>query len=85
MSWKHTVDIKQAWEQAENGEITTAQLAGVLAEQLHACPIVDAVIHAAEFETLAKEPELSDDKFDAAFSNLYDWADDNRVWIATTF
>lgn len=85
MSWKHTIDIKAAWQQAENAEISANELAKVLSERLRECPVEEAAAHADLFESLAQREDLTDELFDAAFSDMYDWADDNRVWIATTF
>jgi hypothetical protein len=84
-NWQHTIDIKEAWEKASNDEITPAQLAAVVAEQLKSLPpdLPDAPAQLAEFEGLAQNAELSDDEFDDAFESLYDWANDNSVWVAT--
>jgi hypothetical protein len=84
-NWQHTLDIKDAWEKAENNQITTAELAGVIAEQLKTLPsdLPDASAHADEFAELAKQEDLSEDDFNSTFHELYEWADENKVWIAT--
>lgn len=83
MDWRHTINIKAAWQQAENDEITPAELARYLAEQLRAAPVIDAEVHASRFEELSKNEELDEEAFDASFSELCDWADENAVWIDT--
>lgn len=81
--WKHTLDIKDSWAKTTNGEMSPKELAAVIAEKLK--PIPNSSEQVAVFERLAQAADVSTDQFDAAFENLYNWADDRGVWVAAVF
>ena len=72
--WLNTVDIREVWQAAKRGEITVAALISAIAPKLRDFPryLVDQL------------DGISDpDDFDVVWVKIYDWADANRVWIAT--
>jgi putative heme iron utilization protein len=96
--WKYRIDVKDAWKQAKNGEITIQELAAIVVGQLKALEpynrqsdpdLIDVV---NEFESLAEDKNAGRDDFDVVWEQLYDWGDitldqrwprEKMCWIAT--
>ena len=81
--WTHTLDLSEAWPQAEREEITTAQLGRLIAEGLESLtkfyPFDDDLNNLiADMQEVSADP----DEFNVLMDVLYDWADqDKRLWI----
>jgi len=81
-NWIWTLDIKDAWEASKRGEITTYALAQKVAAALKEAPVhlyFSASALAALFSKLPEDVDV--DAFDALWERLYNWADDERVWV----
>lgn len=78
-NWQYTLDIEEAWKQAQEDKLTPQQLATIIADKLYDLPLVgngkDSVMH--NFRNLAANPEADFDDFDVEMEILYDWADTN--------
>lgn len=86
--WKAQLELKDVWKKYEDGEMTIAEVAGVVAERLKATPYVDnfqmsEIIE--QFTCIAadgKEARLKE--FEELMDELYDFGDcDHRLWINT--
>lgn len=83
--WDHTIDFMSFWNDddmsiGDKGKAVAAEIKRVFPtfgndDELE--EIVDGFEHdVGKYDVLA---------FDCLLENLYDWADENRVWVATTF
>ena len=93
--WVRRLNIKDAWKQAQEDEITSIDLAKVIVEKLKRFNLEDDwelqdII--TEFESFIEDNEDDDSWFNSIFNSLYDWADtplDNEwngkknCWIET--
>jgi hypothetical protein len=91
-NWKHTLDVKDAWQQTKAGEMTIQAFAATAAEKIKALPVEDNTLYdiADELETIAEAAAPDVDGFDRVWSRLYNWADqviggwnDKMCWIRT--
>ena len=86
-NWTGRLDFVQEWKDAEEGKVTPAEHCQKIAERLGASRyargrvVVEAI---ARLEDLAKDHATTLDDFDGVLESLYDWADERRVWIATS-
>lgn len=79
--WKHTISFRHFWS-----EDTPIAEKSVLAAK----SILKVSQHFPDDEDLYDIIEgfkgtTEVDEFDANLEDLYNWADDNRVWVATAF
>lgn len=94
--WKHTLDVKDIWLQAEEKTISIPDFSREMAKRLAALNIhndeeLDNVI--AEFEELITDSSYSWDDVDDALFSLYEWADSitdplswpphRKCWVST--
>ena len=94
-AWRRTLDIKTEWAQAQDGEISTYQLAQVAAGKLTSLyPTADADSTSGPLSELGEiidrlqelPEDADDDEFNDIWYDLYEWADTGkRLWIATIF
>src|ERR1035437_782642 len=95
--WQCTLDIKDAWGKAQDDEITSAELAKVIASKLKALKLSfftgglehlkdtrDELVN--DFESMAEDKDLDKDDFDITMEELYNWADISldRGWNGKT-
>jgi len=88
--WQRKISLLPEWEQAQNKEITTRQLAAVVAQRIKAVeplrqwPGAEAkrLSLVAGFEMLAKAKRVTRPEFNGWMAALYDWADTklDREW-----
>ncbi len=85
INWKYKLDLKEDWQRAERKEITAKELADI---------IIDKIINSAFYSN--SDDELQDiinelkgmgaddsfNDFDVIWDQFYDWADENKVWVA---
>lgn len=87
--WRYTIDIKESWALAQDETISTSELVRRILPTLKAVPAIRHDIIFQErverFENLLEDygDDIDTADFDEALSDLYDWADDRKVWIAT--
>ncbi len=81
-NWQRHLDLKLAWQQALNKDITIQQLAKITAKQLKALkPFNDPNIEeekddlVEQFEMLADNLDADTDEFDYIMQDLYNWGD----------
>lgn len=79
--WLHTLNFHPFWDDdlpiEEKGRRAAAEIKRVFPKWEEDVELIDFV---DGFESVAAIGE-----FDAVLSDLYDWADENRVWVATFF
>ena len=80
--WIRRLNVHPEWAQAQEGEITVAQLAKVVSERLSSLEDLgnndldyEKENLAEEFMDLADDPEANIANFDYIMDRLYDWAD----------
>ena len=82
--WKRTLKINDIWAASARGEITVEGLGAQIAKRLRRVWVVDELDLdirdevACRFESI----EGGTEEFDEIMSDLYDWADENDVWVA---
>lgn len=83
--WNYTFDIKDDWKKAENDEISAKQLSNIVVEKIKSSAFysknkedLNDIIW--DFEEIREHDSFDD--FDTIWSDFYDWADENRVWVA---
>lgn len=76
--WMETVDLSLVWH---DDALSLADKARYIAGQLNACALVDSDLEDLTDELMDAAREGDDEWFDSVWSGIYDWADDNRVWI----
>lgn len=92
-NWKHTIDMQPEWKQSQDGQ---GSVRAVIQKLSHQCEAMPAHLRDSELEDvlcsfqnlLDNTPEDEDvdaDEFDYVWSELYDWADEKKVWIKTAF
>jgi hypothetical protein len=89
-NWEHTVDLHPEFQQTMDEVITIKSLIDVIKVRLSTLPqalLRDASEYLTELSNLATVAgdgqDVDAEDFDAVFSDLYTWADRNRVWIKT--
>lgn len=87
-NWDATLDVKDIWDEAVADKITTAQLSRQISKRL--LPLVDKYPEVAYFvdrfrkeaKSISRmEKERGHAIFNLYWTQFYDWADKNRVWI----
>lgn len=88
-NWKYRIDVADIWQQYPD-EIDfldfKTQLLDILKNAVEDLrDIIDDEDEIMSLEDIVNGLEYSDDEeeFDQAWQDLYDWADYNKVWIAT--
>lgn len=85
MNWKYTVDIKDLHDGFNENKLSIVEVAhGVAAKlkelknksSLNFEPISDAIYALEVFDET-----LTANDYDDILSDVYDWADNNKVWI----
>lgn len=85
-NWKHTIDFNSFWE---DEDITVKQKGELAVTKLK--PLLKHYPDDSELEEIIEQFECICDcdtftalnDFDERMHSLYDWADDNNVWINT--
>lgn len=87
-NWKHTLNLKVEWEQADEDKITVQQLASIVAAKLSKIDFKDEDVNydrdefVDELEGFSEDLTATKNDFDNVWERLYDWADDeHRLWI----
>ena len=83
VEWRHVIDVKQY---LKDGTEASAAAAGVLKEiaklqrkeEFKDDSELDQIRE--EFQSLADDPETTDESFNDVLDRLYDWANGERVW-----
>lgn len=88
--WNAQLLLVEDWEQYNEEQITICQLAERVAAKLEALTFAGGSPNllrrrdlVQEFREFAAEGNNNADEFDNILSDLYDWADLNRVWVST--
>jgi hypothetical protein len=82
MAWLNTIDLIEEWKQAKAREITPCELGQKVARKLKDSNIYGIPVNIRlDFAGLPEDATFDD--FDEVLSDLYDWADYARIWIAT--
>ena len=86
--WKHTIQLGTLHKQYRNEEITIVELAKELSKQLD-------ILRKEHFKDdddlqdyvwwLEDEDEIDLDSYNEILASIYDWADDNSVWLDPTY
>lgn len=87
-NWRARLDLTDLWPKLEDDLIGVGAASAEIVKRLEALPGVsntktDVILG---FQTLAFDPiedHHTTEDFDEAMEALYDWADNNRVWVAT--
>ena len=89
--WQRKLNIKDAWDASANGDMSSQELAGVIAKRLRKLkPFVGDRIDndlaeyldnkrdeiAEEFEAIAEDSDSDTKDFDYVMDELYDWGDE---------
>lgn len=87
-NWKYKIDVVDLWEKYPEEisfEEFKEELMPILSEAATDLSYIFQDEETMKLEDIIREIEDSEDEdeFDYAWQNLYDWADENRVWIAT--
>ena len=88
--WKYTIDIKKEWEECGEEKISTLELTKKVIEELDKYLNIRGEDESLEyirdnFQGLIDCDIDDKDEFDGILEELYDWADESRVWIKTMF
>lgn len=88
-NWKYKVDFSSFYR---DEDLSLSEKGVLVAKKLERLPIQDDDLKdlIEDFKCIIKEDIVDDlevftptQDFDARMCDLYDWADDNRVWINT--
>lgn len=81
MKWKYEIDIAHMWDLASKRKISPEDLGNYIINAISELPIY-RIQHEMIEQFFSGLNEDSDwDDFDLEMSFVYDWADENRVWI----
>lgn len=84
--WKKTINFIPFWNNDDLSIQEKAKLAGTEIRRVIASEPGDDIHDVIEmFEEDVPQDEAPVQMFDAAMTELYDWADANSVWVATNF
>jgi hypothetical protein len=85
--WNFRLEIAEIWQKAQADEAAPQEVAAVILRELRKLPpamrsdewndLVD------QFESLSEDEYADTQDFDCVMSDLYDWADEARVWVNT--
>lgn len=81
-NWNLTIDLKEVWR---DDELTVTEKAGFIVERIEKSGWVEDTPYPDTFRDLLAQLKgvTRPDEFDAVFSEVYDLADEDRVWIKT--
>lgn len=91
--WKFTIDIEEIWSKVEEDEDYydfIQKLIPILQSKVedlstfldeYEVTQFERIID--EFETISGDPDLEVDNVDYVLNMMYDWADENNIWIKT--
>lgn len=92
-SWKHTIDIKEAWAKAFEQQMSIKDLVKAIEDKTRSVLPTNLFEEAKQFfdqmNALPLKCDLSEvedfdpDEFDEVMDQLYGWANERRVWIRT--
>ena len=93
-AWKYRIDLRDIWSKLESAEDETDLESDMLQNavkqimlRIKECPLYETSSElqniVGEFEMIQDDEELNFDNIDYIMEMLYDWADNNDVWIAT--
>lgn len=87
--WDHYLRIKEEWQAAQDDKISHQQLAKVIADRLEKIDFNDEDANFQRDELVDMFRGIQDDEgaeislFDSIMSDLYDFADEVRLWVET--
>ena len=76
--WVATVNVAEVWG---DDSLSLHDKAKRLAALLNACPLADDYLESLTEDLIYAGADGDTLWFDAVWNVVYDWADDNRVWI----
>jgi len=87
--WKQTINFMPFWNEdgmsiVDKGKAAAAEIKRVFPDWENGDDDELEYI-VGDFEEGVAEDEAPVEMFDSAMSDLYDWADENSVWVATNF
>lgn len=88
-TWQYRLDIKDIWQQAEDGELEPYQLAQAIAQKMRDLNCPDGDFQDLVEEFASTHPDATFDDTDIIMEALYDWGDiallprHKMCWIAT--
>ena len=87
--WAYKIDVADLWRQQEDEEISfedfVRELTDTFSSEVENIHETIGYSEAMVFEDIVQRMSMAGDEeeFDDEWHQLYDWADDNRVWINT--
>ena len=89
--WNHTINLNPEWKQAKDGEISISTLIDAIIARFKHLPSSlqeEVQSNLDDLKSLQEEAfDLQDDvdanEFDEIWREIYDWADEARVWLNT--
>ena len=89
-NWVCKIDLKDIWDEAEElGDEVSKKSVEKIIERLKACQLYSTSSKlqeiVGEFEMIKDDEDLTLDEVNYVMEMLWDWADENGVWIATAF
>lgn len=86
-NWKHNINLMPEWAGAKAGKVSVPVMAQAVVDRLNSLPkslVYDELEYIKGlFQDLAHN-DSSDNEFDEAMEQLYDWGDtDHRMFIKT--
>lgn len=91
MNWKFKIDLKDIWARAENednyDDVVFVKFRDEIVEVLRKREADFLGNAKVQFQNIVEYLAIAEDieEFNGHFASLYDWSDDNAVWIATIF
>ena len=88
-NWKHEIDIADLYAKYESADITDSEMINslhkVFTAFIDANPQLNDIVDFYRFSDAVDELSMVDDveEADYALQSIYDFADDNRIWIKT--
>ena len=84
MSWRYTLNLTPEYQETKDKKHTIYELSQVIVGRTRLLPIrcIDWNLIADEFEFIGTD--ATDEDFNVVMGELYDYADANRIWIATS-
>lgn len=89
MNWNNSqIDLKDIWSRADKEDMYDDDVFMKFRDEtVKVCRSYKRFPNRAQYHDIVEDMAIANDidDFNDSFANLYDWADDNAIWIATTF
>jgi hypothetical protein len=88
-NWKHEIDVADLYAKYESAEINDSEMINSLHKAftafIDANPQLNDIVDFYRFSDAVDELLIADDieEADYALQSIYDFADDNRIWVKT--